>query len=83
MLFDYIFDKVVILVYEINSLEGGLQEIVREDEDVILEVVVLTVLQVDVASFGLAHVELFDVGACHASLALVDRIFVLTACGSF
>ena len=74
MLLDYIFVEVVILVNEVNPWEGGLQEIVPDDQEVKLELeaVALVILQVDIAFSVLAHTKLFDAGAFHASLSLID-----------
>ena len=77
MLLDYIFNEVEILINEVNPSEGGLQEIVPEDEELPLKAVAVVVLQVDVASFGLAHIELFDASACHPSFPPVVWTFVL------
>ena len=65
MLLDYVFIEVVILMNEVISWEGGLQEIVPHLEEVEseLEVVAIAFLQLDVALIVLAHVVPFDAGA--------------------
>ena len=65
MLLDYVFVEVVILINEVIAWEGCLQEIVPNDKEVEakLEVVVIAVLQVDVALIMLAHVVPFNIGA--------------------
>ena len=62
MLLDYVFFEVVVLVNEVIAWEGGLQEIVPDNEEVKLELeaVTIAVLQVDVALIVLAHIIPFD-----------------------
>ena len=64
MLLDYVFVEVLVLVNEVIAWKGGLQEIVRDDEEVEheFEVVAIIVLQVDVALIVLAHIIPFDAG---------------------
>ena len=73
MLFDYVFVEVVILINKVIPWKGGLQQIVPDDEEVELELkaVALAILQLDVASSILEHIELFDTNAFHTSLPLV------------
>ena len=65
MLLDYVFDEVVILLNEAIQWEGGLQEIVLEDEEVELQIGTdaIVVLLVDVALIVLGRVVAFDVVA--------------------
>ena len=49
----------MIVLNEVHPWEGGLEELVPQHEEVVLEAVVM-VLKVDVASFVKAHVEFCD-----------------------
>ena len=69
------FVKVVIVLNGVHPEEGGLEELVPHNEEVILEAVVMA-LEVDIASFVEAHVEFFDALAVHACLPPADRTFV-------
>ena len=62
MLLDYVFVEVVVLVNKVIAWEGGLQQIVPDNEEVALELetIKISVLQVDMALIVLAHVVPFD-----------------------
>ena len=75
MLLHNIFVKVVIVLNEVHPWERGLEKLVPQHEEVVLEAVVMA-LEVDVASFVEAHVEFFNALAVHACLPPADRTFV-------
>ena len=75
MLLHIIFIKVVIVLNEVHPWEGGLEELVPQHEEVILEAVVMA-LEVEVALFIEAHVEFCDALAVHACLPPAIRTFV-------
>ena len=75
MLLHIIFVKVVIVLNEVHPWEGGLEELVPQHEEVVLEAVVMA-FEVDVASFVEAHVEFCDALAIHACLPLAFQTFV-------
>ena len=85
MLLHYVFLEVVILLNEAIQWEGGLEEVVPDDEEVEHQIGTnaVVVLLVDVALIVLARVVLVDVVAEDASLHFVHLIFVLVACGRF
>ena len=62
MLLNYVFGEVVILLNEAIQWEGGLQEVVPDDEDVEHQIGTdaIAVLLVDVALIVLARVVPFD-----------------------
>ena len=84
MLLHYVFLEVVILLNEAILWEGGLEEVVLDDEEVKHQVGTdaIAVLLLDVALIVLARVVLVDAVAEDASLHFVHLIFVLVAWGS-
>ena len=82
---DCLFVEVVIQPNEIIQWEGGLEEVVPEDEEVELELEadVVALLLVDMALIVLAHVVPFDVGVFDSFLHLLHETFVSVACESF
>ena len=75
------FLEVVILLNEAIQWEGGLQEVVSDDDKVEHQVGTdaIAVLLLDVALIVLARVVLVDVVAEDASLHFVHLIFILVA----
>ena len=65
MLLDYVFGEVVILLNEAIQWEGGLQEVIPDDEEVEHQIGTdaIAVLLVDVALIVLARVIPFDIVA--------------------
>ena len=78
MLLHIIFVKVVIVLNEVHLWEGGLEELVPQHEEVVLEAVVMA-LEVDIASFVEAHVEFCNALAVHVCLPPAVRTFVSKA----
>ena len=84
MLLHYVFLEVVILLNEAILCEGGLEEVVPNDEEVEHQVGTdaIAVLLLDEALIVLARIVLVYAVAEDASLHFVHLIFVLVAWGS-
>ena len=85
VLLHYVFGEVVILLNEAIQWEGGLQEVVPDNEEVEHQIGTdaIAVLLLDVALIVLARIVPFHIVAKDAPFHFVHLIFVLVACGSF